>query len=185
MAVNNPDAEKRLKEWNDFIANLSGADLDKIRAVNDFFVRQIHYCDDPTLWGQADYWAIPDECIALGAGDCEDIAISKYFTLSKTGVSIDKLRIMYVKELFQNQNHVVLAYYEMENSDPLILDSLTDGIFPLSARKDLQFVFEFNEKFVWVSGNQYCGSASRITPWNKLVRKIELAKNTAEEENKG
>jgi len=177
----NSHIQKRIDDWHGLMNHLSGTDLEKIQRVNEFF-NKMDYVSDMDLWQANDYWAAPLEFVRCGGGDCEDFAIAKYYTLVKVGVDVDKLRIVYVKELMQNQNHVVLAYYEKEGSDPLILDILTDMICPLSARKDLQFVFEFNERFVWVSGNRYCGEASRITPWKKLMSRIEtdqaLAKNT-------
>ncbi|BBN52020.1 hypothetical protein TRE132_01450 [Pseudomonas chlororaphis subsp. aurantiaca] len=53
----------------------------------------------------------PVEALWKGAGDCEDYAIAKYFSLRHLGVSSDKLRITYVKALRQNRAHMVLTYY--------------------------------------------------------------------------
>ena len=40
-----------------------------------------------------DYWATPIEFMGTGAGDCEDYAIAKYFSLINLGIPEDKLRI--------------------------------------------------------------------------------------------
>ena len=68
-------------------------DAAKLRAVNDFYNQRLAYMEDIDNWGQIDYWASPLESLGKGAGDCEDYAIGKYFTLTSLGVPDSKLRI--------------------------------------------------------------------------------------------
>ena len=60
--------------------------LTKLKAVNDFFNQRLAYMEDIDNWGVQDYWASPLESLGKGAGDCEDYAIGKYFTLTSLGV---------------------------------------------------------------------------------------------------
>lgn len=65
--------------------------------MNDFFNRQIKFAEDAAIWSQPDYWATPLETLGLGAGDCEDFSIAKYYSLKEVGVAPDKLRLIYVR----------------------------------------------------------------------------------------
>ena len=116
---------------------------EKLKQVNKFFNR-LAFKSDQTNWGVGDYWSSPIEFLISNSGDCEDYAIAKYLTLKAMGVQIDHLRIAYVKAANLNQAHMVLAYYEHLDQDPLILDNLNSQILPASQRPDLVPVFSFN-----------------------------------------
>lgn len=90
-------ARKRLVAWMELIANnQQKSEQEKLTLVNDFF-NQLLFVSDRDHWGRNDYWATPLEMLGSGGGDCEDYSISKYFTLLALGVSVDKLKITYVK----------------------------------------------------------------------------------------
>ena len=103
---------------------------DQLTAVNRFFNQQLSFRDDSRVWQQIDYWATPVEALVKGAGDCEDYALGKYFSLRQLGVPAEKLRITYVKALTRNQAHMVLTYYPSPTADPLVLDNLISDIRP-------------------------------------------------------
>ena len=119
--------------------NLS--EREKLRAVNSFVNRAISYQDDIVAWGVKDYWATPLESLSTGAGDCEDYAIAKYFTLIRMGVDQEQMRLIYVKAASQRPAHMVLAYYGPDEKSPRILDNLTDAIASAESRRDLTPVF--------------------------------------------
>ncbi|MGK2942508.1 MAG: transglutaminase-like cysteine peptidase, partial [Immundisolibacter sp.] len=125
-------------------------------------------------------WATPVEFLAKGAGDCEDFAIAKYFSLVEMGVSSARLQITYVKAHKLNQAHMVLAYYATPASDPRVLDNLVPDILPGSARSDLTPVYSFNGRGLWIAkarGNsRRVGSATRIGPWRDLVIRMKQSK---------
>ena len=84
-------AKNRVEEWDSMIeASKDEPILNKLKNVNDFF-NQITYKSDLSVWGTKDYWATPFEFMGIGAGDCEDYAIAKYFSLIKLGVPDEKL----------------------------------------------------------------------------------------------
>ncbi len=144
-------AVKRFEKWCKLIeSNMGERELKKLTIVNDFINRAKRKSDAST-YGQSDYWATPLELIGRNRGDCEDFSIAKYFTLKMMDVSTDKLRIAYVTALEFRQAHVVLAYYQTPNSDPLILDSLKPQILPASLRPDLKYIYSFNSEFIWMS----------------------------------
>ncbi|WP_296926287.1 transglutaminase-like cysteine peptidase [Polaromonas sp.] len=168
------------RDWQKLLQD--NADLPapaKIKQVNDFFNRRVKFGDDQVIWGQSDYWATPMETLGRGAGDCEDFAIAKYFTLLLLGIPDDKLRLIYVQARIGGANssitqaHMVLAFYPEPNAEPLILDNLINDLLPASRRQDLQPVFSFNSLGLWqgVSGAQGAGGPSSLSRWQELRRR--------------
>ena len=89
------EARSRIRHWQDFVQHTRHkSEADKLTAVNDYF-NALRFIQDETLWRKPDYWATPLQVLAAGAGDCEDFAIAKYFTLRTLGVADEHLRITY------------------------------------------------------------------------------------------
>ena len=167
------DAVSRLLRWQDLIRqDASPGDREKLEKVNAFFNGMIRFVNDVDLYGVKDYWATPYELIARAAGDCEDFAIAKFFTLKALGVAEDRLNITYVKALQYNIHHMVLTYYSHPGAEPLVLDNLIDTIAPASRRKDLMPIFSFNGTGLWLAKERgrgkLTGSSSRLKAWEGL-----------------
>jgi predicted transglutaminase-like cysteine proteinase len=169
--------EERIDAWqNLLVSHKQLSELDKLNVVNSFFNKQLRYVEDIDLWGQVDYWETPIEALWKGAGDCEDYAIAKYFSLRHLGVASDKLRITYVKALTQNRAHMVLTYYSSPEAMPLVLDSLIDAIRPASQRTDLLPVYAFNAEGMWLAGtrgNKKVGDTKRLSRWLDVLKKMQ------------
>ena len=167
---------QRFADWQRLMTNADNlSETEKLQQVNDFFNRNLSFADDATLWRKKDYWATPAEFICRGAGDCEDFAIAKYFTLLEMGVSDSKLRITYVKALQLNQAHMVLTYFATPQSIPLVLDNLTMIISPANERDDLQPVYSFNGSGLWQAkeqGEGEIGESKSLNPWADLKARI-------------
>ena len=174
-----PAARQRFVDWQKLMAvGKSIAEQDKLREVNDFFNRNIQFAEDIVIWLKDDYWATPVELLCKGAGDCEDFAIAKYFTLLEVGVDESKLRITYVKALKLNLPHMVLTYYENPQTDPLVLDNLTSNISSASERTDLLPVYSFNGTSLWINklkgSGRMVSDGERLNVWADLnVRMLE------------
>ena len=169
-------AVDRLMQWEELIRiGKRLTDLQKLERTNRFFNRMA-FANDVDLWGVRDYWATPVQFICKNAGDCEDFAIAKYFTLKAMGVSENKLNITYVKAVRYNMPHMVVTYYGKPGSEPMILDNLIDTVELASKRTDLVPVFTFNGTGLWLAHQRgqgkLAGSSSRITPWNDLLKRI-------------
>jgi predicted transglutaminase-like cysteine proteinase len=178
------DARQRVEAWQTLM--LEGKDLpelEKLTAVNDFFNNNVMFVDDIVLWNQEDYWATPIEMLSLGAGDCEDYSIAKYFTLKQLGVNEDKLRITYVKAVKLNQAHMVLTYFENRRAIPLVLDNLISEIQPANRRQDLIPVYSFNGTGLWLAKSrgegQRVGDASRLSLWEDLTARMRVEMGTS------
>lgn len=170
------DAPARFVAWEALIReDKSASDREKLEKANHFFNSRIEFVSDADLWGVQDYWATPVEFLCKKAGDCEDFAIAKYFTLKAMGVSEQKLNITYVKAIQYGIAHMVLTYYNEPGAEPLILDNLVDSINPASKRTDLLPVFSFNGAGLWMAkqrGKGQMTSSSRIRPWQDLLQKM-------------
>ncbi|EKT4469047.1 transglutaminase-like cysteine peptidase [Pseudomonas putida] len=167
----------RIDAWQNLLATQKqGSELDRLQAVNRFFNQQLRYVEDIDLWHDVDYWATPIQSLIKGAGDCEDYAIAKYFSLRRMGIPSEKLRITYVKALRQNRAHMVLTYYSSPQAQPLVLDSLMDAIKPASQRSDLLPVYAFNGEGLWLTGaagNKKVGDTKRLSRWQDLLKKMQ------------
>lgn len=171
------EAYNRLIAWEDLIRlDRSKTDREKLEKVNNFFNSRMRFVNDVDSWGVQDYWATPIEFICKSAGDCEDFAIAKYFTLKAMGVDDEKLRITYVKAIQYNIHHMVLTYYREPEAEPLVLDNLVDSISPASKRTDLMPIFGFNGSGLWMAKQRgqgkMSGSSNRIKLWQDLLQKM-------------
>lgn len=171
------EARSRLSAWEELIrGDRSRSDRDKLQKVNHFFNSRIRFANDIEVWGVEDYWATPVEFLGKGAGDCEDFAIAKFFTLKAMGVPDEKLRITYVKAIQYNVHHMVLTYYSEPEAEPLVLDNLVDSINPASKRADLVPVFGFNGSGLWMAKQRgqgkMSGSPNRIRLWQDVLKKM-------------
>lgn len=175
-----PSAAGSFREWQKLLQDSNGQPIQsKIKQVNDFFNRRIKFEDDQVVWRQSDYWATPMETLGKGAGDCEDFAIAKYFTLLAVGVPGETLRLVYVQARLGGihssitQAHMVLAFYATADAEPLILDNLINDLRPASRRPDLQPVFSFNSVGIWqgASGARGAGGPASLSRWEELLRR--------------
>ena len=150
-----PTAVANAKALLQAMAGVAGKDdATQLKAVNDFFNQRLAFKEDIDNWGVEDYWASPLESLGKGAGDCEDYAIGKYFTLVALGMPHAKLRMVYVRASIAGAPngyvaHMVLAYYPQADAEPLVLDNLQPDIHPAGSRPDLTPVFSFNAEGLW------------------------------------
>ncbi len=176
---------QRFSAWRDLVVTaVPGPESERLKRVNEFFNRHMTFGDDQVIWGQADYWATPLESLGRGAGDCEDFAIAKYFTLRMLGVESAKLRLIYVRartgvaDSTPTQAHMVLAYYARPDAEPLVLDNLEERVRPASQRPDLIPVYSFNDEEVWVEMKGRSGSPQQIRNWSALIVRLERERRT-------
>ena len=171
-------AKQRVENWDSMIESSKNESvLNKIKNVNDFF-NQLTYKTDLAHWKQKDYWATPLEFMGSGAGDCEDYAIAKYFSLIKLGIPDDKLRITYVTYSKSNskfeQAHMVLTYYHKIGAEPVVLDNIDKTLQLASKRTDLKPVYSFNATGLWqakTKGEARVGN-NELKSWKDLMSRF-------------
>ena len=169
----------RLKSWQSMVQEglrPDSSELERLALVNTFFNKNIRFGTDLEVWEQEDYWATPLETLGRGAGDCEDFAIAKYFSLVALGVPEPKLRFVYVRALLQQgqtlrvEPHMVLAYYKSPGAEPLVLDNLASIIASASQRNDLTPVYSFNKEGYFNGVLRTAMSrGTRLSRWEDLL----------------
>lgn len=170
-------AKRRVEVLNTLMLSLqTSGESEKLEKVNAFF-NQMRFASDEEIWHQKDYWATRMEFIGMGAGDCEDFVIAKYFTLKQLGISTDKLFFTYVKAIKYQQAHMVLTYFETPTSVPLVLDNINYKILPATKRNDLIPVYSFNGDALYLAKQQGLGQVvpsgmQKNKKWFDLIDKI-------------
>lgn len=153
--------------------------MDLIRQLNhvNSFYNKILPVHDATKYHVDDHWATPKEFLIEGRGDCEDYAISKYFTLKENGISSNKLFLSVVKVKGATNYHMVLTYLENKDSIALVLDNLSFKVLPFDKRSDLEPKFIFNEKEAFLLKNKKIYKKVKINwgevdKWQELLNRI-------------
>jgi len=174
-----PPGLQRLTGWEDLLNNSRQLTPEqKLEQVNRFFNQALDFAPDSQVWHRPDYWATPLEALGQGAGDCEDFAFAKYFSLQLTGIPVARLRLTYVRASRPGQAslaHMVLSYYPTPDSEPLVLDNLRPQILPASQRKDLFPIFSFDSANLWVSGTPGVRGdpAASLSHWRDLLLRLQ------------
>lgn len=114
--------------------------LDQLAKINEQW-NSLKQFSDLELYGLEDKWSTPAETLALGAGDCEDLAIGKYFTLLNMGVPEEHLFLLSANMTGYGA-HMVLTIDTPHGT--LVLDNMTREIKRLTDRRDLQVVYKLN-----------------------------------------
>jgi predicted transglutaminase-like cysteine proteinase len=123
-------ARQRLEKWERLINDYQNrAEMEKLKAVNDFFNRQITPRDDEMTEIKCDYWQSPIETLVRGVGDCDDFAMAKYVSLRLLGISPEQLLVASVEvaspRIF---HHALLFVFPQNETDPWVLDNLNRHI---------------------------------------------------------
>lgn len=174
------EAAQRLERWLSLRKRLqyqhSLPESSKVRLVNNFF-NALPWRSDWDHWQQEDYWATPMETLLSNGGDCEDLAIAKYFTLRAAGIEASRLRLTYAWQLAPRQAHLVLAYLPLDGGEELILDNLVTTAMPLSQRSDLEAVYSFNQQKLWLAASSSqpvrVASQDRLPHWRQVNERMQ------------
>lgn len=172
---------KRIKNYKELKEDIqknknSYSNFKQLSRINSFFNNILPKADEVAT-NTPDSWATRKEFILKGYGDCEDYAISKYFTLKELQFSSHQLYMMVVKVEGSKTLHMVLGYFKTKNSIPLILDNLSFKVVPLSKRKDLEVKFIFNEFGSYLMENNKISKKVNIdwgdtNKWEDLLKRV-------------
>jgi predicted transglutaminase-like cysteine proteinase len=168
--------QKRVEAYKKFLSKIKDIEEDKKLILTNNYFNQIVSEYDSWVWKKRDYWAAPLEFIKKGAGDCEDYAIAKYYTLKKVGIDANRLFLMVVKTEKKEEYHMVLGYFKDFKHSPLILDNLSWKILTLKKRKDLKFIIGFNEKYILKNRKISSLNLSKYYKYSEINRWIKFLK---------
>jgi predicted transglutaminase-like cysteine proteinase len=123
-------------------------DTTKILLVNRFF-NQVPYATDSAVWNEDERWTTPEELLAVGAGDLEDIATAKLLTLKAMGFPSHRMELAVVNHQPSGESYTVLLAYPDDSTQPLVLDYMYRQVAWLEHRSDLMVIMTVPEKVVW------------------------------------
>ena len=155
-------------------------DTEKIALVHRFFEDNIEWRPDLCEYSVAEYWATPAEVMERKAGDCEDIAIAKYFTLKEAGMTDDQLKIVYGQICKEDTwvPHMVLMCHSWDGQ--IILDNVNNKIMPENSRWDFISILAFNLSGIWIFKNGHpkliTTNCKRLKKWRELIERYEMSK---------
>ncbi len=146
-----------MQRWLAFLDRIRPLPVrEQLQEINRY-ANEKDYVLDPDNYGVEDYWAIPREFFANG-GDCEDFAITKYFSLRWLGYPREELRIVVVQDTNLRVPHAVLAVGR--GADILVLDNQVRDV--LGHRQVIHYapVYSINERSWWIHTPGGAGSRS-------------------------
>ena len=167
------------RDFNELARAGAGLPLgERITFVHAAINQRVDRADDVAQFG-GDLWLTPLETLALGRGDCEDIAIAKFMLLLAADAPPAALRLLYairrpLKTPACPEPHLV-ALARQPFVDPLALDAINPLAIPLSRRDDLEPVLSFDCHRVWAGiDGPDCGAApARLRPWRELLQRVD------------
>lgn len=121
-----------------------------LRAVNRWVNDRITYVEDRVLFSEADYWAGARLTLALGMGDCEDIALTKMQMLAAAGFRREDMFLTIAKDTLRRSDHALLVV-KLEDRF-VVLDNTTDALLDGSMAHDYRPILSFSEQRAWVHG---------------------------------
>lgn len=170
--------QPQVLNWQEFVKRSRSATArEKLVSVNNYF-NQFEYIEDQDLYDSDDYWATLRETLNRGSGDCEDLAIAKYFTLREMNLHEEKMRITYVIPVQSRKPHMVLTYRLTAGGEPLVLDTMVKVLMPISRRSDLVPVYSFNMQGYWIAKKderwqgERVGDAAKLSVWWGLLERM-------------
>jgi len=136
-----------MTQWLAFLGRIRTLPArEQLREVNRY-ANEKDYVLDLDNYGIEDYWAVPREFFGNG-GDCEDYAITKYFSLRWLGYGGEDMRIVVVQDTNLRVPHAVLAVGRGE--DILVLDNQVGAVLPQGKVVHYVPVYSINERGWWI-----------------------------------
>ena len=136
-----------LQRWKRFLGEIQNlSPLDKLREVNRF-ANHAPYITDPVNYGVADYWATPGQFLTKD-GDCEDYAITKFYSLLTLGFSNDQMRIVVLNDLNLRVAHAVLVVYV--DGVAWLLDNQIRDVIRADVVHHYRAIYSVNETTWWL-----------------------------------
>jgi predicted transglutaminase-like cysteine proteinase len=136
-----------LVEWHAFLMTLKNKDrMAQLQEVNRY-VNAHPYILDIVNWGAGDYWETPKEFLDRN-GDCEDYAISKFYSLRALGMDNTNMRIVVLQDLNLQIPHAVLVAYV--EGKPFVLDNQIPEVVNADVIRHYRPFYSINEKNWWL-----------------------------------
>lgn len=174
------DCGVSVNAWRKHLTGLQGyQQTEKMAKLNRFINHAQPYREDYANFRKPDHWTSPIEFLKH-AGDCEDFAIIKFFSLLELGFSNDQLRIVVVNDLRRGLPHAVLSV-TLNNGEVYILDSLRDRPVRHEYFRHYKPIYSVNLSTRWahISTPQIKAKFASYTA-HKQARQLVVARGTTD-----
>lgn len=137
-----------IKDWEEMLDSLKDKSLEEqLDKVNEWS-NSHPYIVDQLNWGINDYWETPFEFMEV-SGDCEDYAISKYYSLRALGIPEERMRIIIVQDLnLGGIIHAILGVYD-DDKNMIILDNQIKHTIPAMKIYHYRPIYGVNADYWW------------------------------------
>lgn len=136
-----------LKNWYAFLESIKNKTArEQVNAINSYANKK-KYILDISNYGVDDYWAIAREFLYNG-GDCEDYAITKFFSLRWLNFDPASFRLVILQDANLRIPHAVLAV--SLHNDILILDNQIQRVASHREIKHYLPLYSVNGKKWWL-----------------------------------
>lgn len=136
-----------LQKWHNFLKKIKDKPKRQQIAEVNRYANEKKYVMDMANYGVEDYWAIPKEFLYHG-GDCEDFAITKFFSLRWLGYHDDDIRLLILQDTNLRIQHAVLMV--LDRGELLVLDNQSHEVLPQNQIRHYVPLYSLNEKQWWV-----------------------------------
>lgn len=120
----------------------------RLGAVNRAVNLAIRWTSDLAQYGVTDIWASPLMTFASGAGDCEDYAIAKFYSLRALGMDNTNLRIVVLQDMNLQIPHAILVAYL--DGKYMVLDNQIPQVVDASIIHHYRPFYSINEEYWWL-----------------------------------
>ena len=128
----------------------SGGGMASLAAVNAWANANIRFADDQVLYGKPDYWADAGATLKRGAGDCEDIAITKLQLLAAMGVPRGDMYLTIARDLTRQADHALLVV--KLDGKLWLLDNATNQLLDAQGSYDYRPILSYSSAGTWLHG---------------------------------
>jgi predicted transglutaminase-like cysteine proteinase len=135
-------------EWRSMLSSIREKSFREQLTIVNSWANEHPYIEDQVNWGLEDYWETPYEFMEV-SGDCEDYAITKYYSLRALGIPEERLRVIILQDLnLGGIIHAVLGVYDDDNN-MMILDNQSQQVLPALKIYHYRPIFGINESSWW------------------------------------
>lgn len=133
--------------WEEQLDKAASAPAPQQMKLINLFANRHPYLQDIDNYGVDDYWAIVREFLKNN-GDCEDYAITKFFSLRQLGFPEDSVRIVILQDTNLGIAHAVVAV--ALDGDIFILDNQVDAVLSHHDIRHYTPLFSVSEHHWWL-----------------------------------
>lgn len=153
----------RLSHWLDFIESLPDDPWQALGLIHAWTLDTVVYRHEPP---SLNYWQCPQETLASGTGDCEDLAILFYAAVRLWGVPAHKVRLAHVVGA-RGEHMVCLVRLD---SGEVMLDNLRPAPVVWGDFMGYQVVYMINEIDTWLPDHGHVPNHHR--QWSRVLGQL-------------